>query len=68
MPVRHFERRVGPGNGKKKKRISLFFIDSPDFFSMGLQIFLYQGLAGLKDGKNTKQISKIALERNVAGK
>ena len=54
--------------GKKKKRISLFFIDSPDFFSMGLQIFLYQGLAGLKDEKNTKQISKIALERNVAGK
>ena len=30
----------------KKNRISLFFVKSPDFF-MGLQISLYQGLAGL---------------------
>ena len=30
-----------------KNRISLFFVESPDFFFMGLQIFLYQGLAGL---------------------
>ena len=32
---------------REKIRISLFFIESPDFFFMGLQIFLYQGLAGL---------------------
>ena len=34
------------GLNREKNRISLFFVESPDFF-MGLQIFLYQGLAGL---------------------
>ena len=26
---------------------SHYFVESPDFFFMGLKIFLYQGLAGL---------------------
>ena len=31
-----------------KNRISVFFVESPDFVFMSLQIFLYQGLASLQ--------------------
>ena len=41
--VRHLEREVGPGRGagfdRGKNRITLYFVESPDFFFMGLQIF-----------------------------
>ena len=32
---------------REKKRISPLFVESPNFFLMGLQIFLCQGLVGL---------------------
>ena len=42
--------KVSPFNidQEKKYRISLLFVESPDFFFMSLPIFLYQGSAGLQ--------------------
>ena len=41
--VRHLEREVGPGRGTEfnrgKNRISLFFVESPDFFFHGSSDF-----------------------------
>ena len=51
MSVRHFERGVGPGNEVgclvPRPLMTRWLVESPDFFFMGLQIFLYQGLADL---------------------
>ena len=40
----------------EKNGISLHFLESPEFFFMSLQIFLYQRLAGLYEELSTIQI------------
>ena len=42
----------------EKNGIPLHFLESPDFFFMSLQIFLYQRLAGLQRREKTGQAVK----------